>query len=55
MKQLIDQYNELAQQFEDWAFKNLVPPVLKVIEISLRLTMIYAFYLLVVNAVKEAF
>lgn len=55
MKQLIDQYNELAQRFEDWAFKNVVPPVLKIIEIGLRLTLIYSFYLLVVNAINEAF
>ena len=55
MRQLIEQYNELAQRFEDWAFKHVVPPVLKIIEIGLRLTMIYAFYLLIVNAVKEAF
>ena len=55
MRQLIETYNELAQQFEDWAFKNVVPPVLKIIEIGLRLTMIYAFYLLIVNAVNEAF
>ena len=55
MKQLIETYNELVQQFEDWAFKYVVPPVLKIIEIGLMLTMIYAFYLLVVNAVNEAF
>ena len=55
MKQLIETYNAAAQRFEDWAFKYAVPPTLKVIEIGLRLTMIYAFYLLVVNAVNEAF
>ena len=55
MKQLIETYNELVQQFEDWTFKHLVPPVLKIIEIGLRLTMIYAFYLLIVNAVNEMF
>ena len=55
MRQLIEAYNELAQQFEDWAFKYVVPPVLKTIEIGLRLTMIYAFYLLIVNAVNEMF
>tara|TARA_B100000925_G_scaffold230716_1_gene179268 strand:+ start:109 stop:276 length:168 start_codon:yes stop_codon:yes gene_type:complete len=55
MKQLIETYNELAQQFEDWAFKHVVPPVLKIIEIGLRLTLIYSFYLLVVNAINEAF
>ena len=53
MKQLIEAYNELAQRFEDWAFKNVVPPVLKIIEIALRLTLIYSFYLLVKNSINE--
>ena len=55
MRQLIEQYNELAQRFEDWAFKYVVPPTLKIIEIGLRFTMIYAFYLLVKNALTEGF
>ena len=55
MKQLIETYNELAQRFEDWAFKYFIPPVLKTIEIGLRLTMIYAFYLLVKNGIQEMF
>jgi len=55
MRQLIEAYNELAQQFEDWAFKYVVPPVLKIIEIGLKVTMFYAFYLLVVNTVNEMF
>ena len=54
MRQLIEQYNELAQRVEDWAFKNVVPPALKIIEIGLRVTMIYAFYLLIKNGIKEA-
>ena len=29
MTQLIETYNELVQQFEDWAFKYIVPPILK--------------------------
>ena len=55
MKHLIEAYNELAQQFEDWAFKYVVPPVLKIIEIGLKVTMFYAFYLLIVNTVNEVF
>ena len=55
MKHLIEAYNELAQQFEDWAFKYVVPPVLKIIEIGLKVTMFYAFYLLIVNTVNEMF
>jgi len=54
MRQLLEIYNEAAQQFEDWAFKHIVPPVLKLIEIGLKLTLFYSFYLLVKNAINEA-
>ena len=54
MKQIIEAYNELAQQFEDWAFKYVVPPTLKIIEVGLKLTLFYAFFLLVKNAIDEA-
>ena len=48
-------YNEMSQKIEDWAFTEyIVPPSLKVIEIVLRFTMLYAFYLLVKNGIKEA-
>jgi hypothetical protein len=53
--QLLEIYNDAAQRFQDWAFKYVVPPTLKIIEIGLRLTMLYAFYLLVVNALNEIF
>ena len=55
MKQLIEAYNDLTQRFEDWVFKNIVPPALKVIEIGLKITMIYAFYLLIMNGFNELF
>ena len=55
MRQLIETYNELVQQFEDWAFKYVVPPVLKIIEIGLKVTMIYAFYLWIITTVNEIF
>ena len=51
--QLLEVYNDATQRFEDWTFKRVVPPVLKIIEIALRLTLIYSFYLLVVNAINE--
>jgi len=51
--QLLEIYNNAAQRFEDWAFKHVVPPVLKIIEIGLRFTMLYAFYLLIKNGIKE--
>ena len=55
MIKVIELYNDFVQQFEDWAFKYVVPPALKLIEITLKLTMFYAFYLLVKNAINEAF
>lgn len=54
MRQLLEQYNELAQRVEDWTFNHVVPPALKIIEVGLRFTMIYAFYLLVKNGINEA-
>ena len=54
MRQLIETYNELAQQFEDWMFKRALPPIFKTIELSMRVLLVYAFYLLVKNALTEA-
>ena len=55
MKQLIEMYNQAAAQFGDWIFKNFIPPFFKLIEIVLRLTLIYSFYLLVTNGLSEVF
>ena len=55
MIKVIEIYNDLAQQFEDWAFKHVVPPIFKIIEIGLKLTMFWAFYMLVKNAINELF
>ena len=55
MRQLIDIYNNTVERFEDWTFKHIVPRVLKVVEIALRFTLIYSFYLLVVNTLNEMF
>ena len=55
MIKIIELYNDLAQQFEDWAFKYIIPPFLRVIQFTLKLTMLYAFYLLVLNGVNELF
>jgi hypothetical protein len=46
-------YNEISQKLEDWVFKHIVPPTLKLIEVVLRFTMIYAFYLLIKNSINE--
>ena len=55
MIKLLEIYNDLAQRFEDWAFEHIVPPILKGVLFALKLTMFYAFYLLVVNAINELF
>ena len=55
MIQLIEAYNDLVGRFEDWAFKYIVPPMLKIIEIGLKFTMVWAFYMLVKNTINEIF
>ena len=55
MIKLIEIYNDLVQRFEDWAFKHIVPPILKGVLFTLKLTMLYAFYLLIVNTINELF
>ena len=51
----IEIYNNLAQRVEDWAFKYIVPPILKGIQFGLKLTLFYAFYLLAQNIINEVF
>jgi hypothetical protein len=55
MIKVIELYNDLTQQFEDWVFRHVVPPVLKIIEIALKLTLFYSFYLLIANTINELF
>ena len=55
MIKLIEIYNDLVQRFENWAFKHIVPPILKGVLFALKLTMFYAFYLLIVNTINELF
>jgi len=55
MRQLIEVYNDASQRFEEWMFKNLLPPVFKTIEIGLRFLLLYAFYLLIKNIINEGF
>ena len=55
MIKVIELYNDLTQQFEDWVFRHVVPPVLKIVEIALKLTLFYSFYLLIVNTINELF
>ena len=53
MIKLLETYNDLAQRFEDWVFKNVVPPILRVVQFGLKLTLFYAFYLLAQNIINE--
>ena len=53
MRKFFDLYDELSQKLEDWVFENIVPPILKLINILLRFTLLYAFYLLFKNLIKE--
>jgi hypothetical protein len=53
MRQLLEIYNNAAQRFEDFAFKHILPPVFKLIEIALKVTLFYSFYLLAKNAINE--
>ena len=53
MRKFFDLYDELSQKLEDWVFENIVPPILKLINILLRFTLLYAFYLLIKNLIKE--
>ena len=53
MIKLLETYNDLAQRFEGWVFKNVVPPILRVIQFGLKLTLFYAFYLLAQNIINE--
>ena len=55
MRQLIEAYNDASQRFEEWIFKNLLPPVFKIIEIGMKFLLLYAFYLLIENIINEAF
>lgn len=55
MIKILELYNDLAQRFEDWAFKYVIPPILKTIMFGLKLTLFYAFYLLAQNLINEAF
>ena len=53
MKQLLMIYNETTEQLGDFIFRYIIPPTLKIMEIGLKITLAYAFYLLVLNGVNE--
>jgi len=53
MKQLLMIYNETTEQLGDFIFRHIIPPTLKIIEIGLKITLAYAFYLLILNGINE--
>ena len=53
MKQLLMIYNETTEQLGDFIFRYIIPPTLKIIEIGLKITLAYAFYLLILNGINE--
>jgi len=46
MKKLFDMYNEASQRLEDFMFEYILPTVLKLMLFGMRLTLLWAFYLL---------
>lgn len=46
MKKLFDMYNEASQQLEDFMFKYILPVVFKTMLFGMRLTLLWAVYLL---------
>ena len=55
MRQLLEIYNELAQQAEDYIFKYILPPFFKVILFGMQVTLAWAFYQTIKNVVNELF
>jgi len=46
MKKLFDMYNEASQRLEDFMFEHILPVVFKTMLFGMRLTLLWAFYLL---------
>jgi hypothetical protein len=55
MKQLLEMYNEFAQQAEDYVFKYVLPPFFKVILFGMKVTLAWAFYQTLKNVANELF
>jgi hypothetical protein len=55
MIQIIEAYNNLVQRFEDWVFKYFIPPFLNFIVLGLKITLFWAFYMMVKNTINELF
>jgi len=46
MKKLFDMYNEASQRVEDFMFKHILPVVFRILLFGMRLTLLWAIYLL---------
>ncbi len=46
MKKLFDMYNEASQRLEDFMFEYIMPTVFRLMLFGMRLTLLYAFYLI---------
>lgn len=55
MRQLLEAYNELAQQVEDYTFKYILPPFFKLMLFGMKLTLFWAFYQTIRNVGNEVF
>ena len=53
MMKLIKIYNKLIQQFEDWTFQYIVPPIFRIMLFGLKLTLFCAFYLTIRNVIND--
>ena len=46
IKKLFDMYNEASQRLEDFIFEHILPVVFRVILFGMRLTLLWAMYLM---------
>jgi len=46
LKTIFDTYNEVSQRLEDFMFEKILPVVFRVMLFGMRLTLVYAAYLL---------
>ncbi len=46
MKKLFDMYNEASQRLEDFMFEHILPVVFRLMLFGMRLTLLYALYLI---------
>ena len=55
LKTLSDMYNEASQRLEEFLYKNILPPFFRVLLFGMKLTLAWAFYQTIKNAISELF